>query len=1356
MHGLDDARLLALVRDKLGVPEPLINQFRRLADASDRSLEELIIDMGLTSSEQLSSLILEAAAEARAAAPATSPLPRAPLPRLAPTRSLPPAPGQSTPITTAPPARTSAQPLGPSAPPAQPTASPRPSANPIGQSAPSARPSANPLGQTAPPARPSANPLGQTAPPAKPSANPPPARPTANPLGQTAPPARPSASPFGQTAPPVRTAPPVDTAPARPLPAGASPLDSLDIDDQADTGVLPQLPAKPAVFEPFDDSLDDDDSFAAGPIATVPRGADPRAADRGKTEARAADRARADTRPADHARADTRPADRGPADPRPADRARADSRAPAPSLAPQRRGHPTDTPTLLPLRDEAETDPSLLIHAQLPDPEDLPWGDGGDNFRVIDNPAADLPFHISDSPPVDGDDDADLEALLDDDNFLFGDEPPPPDTAIGLVRGRDTADHEEPERPVDEVDDPFAAYRAFDPDDGFDSALPFDPPPGVRARALSGELPQVRARGDDLLVSDHAGKDRSSKPGEGKFGGGMDYDPLLDSRPPAGELAPLPGRAVPLRAEVEPDDRPVNGPPDRARGIGDERDRDRRSDVLPTLHPSATRYELGRELARGGMGRVIEARDLNIDRVVAMKLLIKGTDEQLGMQLRFTEEAQITGQLQHPNIVPVYDLGTQRDGQLYFTMKLVKGRTLRDVLRDLRRGVEKTEKTFTRTRLLASFQQVCMGIAYAHDRNVVHRDLKPSNIMFGDFGEILVMDWGLAKILPRRVPDADGRVQSHRAGMSRWATRHGEVIGTPGYMPPELALGNLDEVDERSDIYSLGAMLYEILTLRPPYTGRDARAIIRKMLRERVVPPRKRAPDRNIPAELEEVVMRCLAKDIEQRYPSVLDVHAALQAFLEGAIEAERQKLEARRHSAEARAQVDDYRTHTRTAERLMSEVEAHRLRLAPWAGAEPRRPLWEAEQRLAGARRERVEAFTRAAQAFRQALVCNPDDADAREALCQLYWDGFLQAEHEGDHPSLVQYETVLRAVDTGHYADLLRGDGRLRVETDPPGARAVLFRYEEIDKILTPQNPRDLGRTPVDVDPLPMGSYLLVLRAPGLRDTQVPVCIERLGEAKLHVRLRTEATLGAGFVYVPGGRMTIGGDPDASWGLPRQTLDVADFCLSRLPVSGRQYLDYLNALVTHDIREARRRSPRLFAEGGALFRFEEGRFVIPERDPNGIPWDPNWPVFGVSFDDAQHYCRWRSEQDGVTYRLPTEIEWEIAARGADLRRFPWGNTWEPTYCKSAHARPGAAHLEPCGSFATDRGPYGVMDLAGGVSDWTVSPAASEGVDEETDRICRGGSWNHLDLHARCASRHAMAPASVSVSVGFRLARDP
>ena len=927
------------------------------------------------------------------------------------------------------------------------------------------------------------------------------------------------------------------------------------------------------------------------------------------------------------------------------------------------------------------------------------------------------------------------------------------------------------ERPPSEPPAPASEPREASPDVPPEAAgLP------KRDARRSAEPLPVELPFEVELVADEPALDESEPPKDSELSTGPLSEPVpfIDAafREDAAPPPSLPGEAVPLSlggiasvlepsvpASLEPQP-PDETPPTRKGDVLEasaelrrheraELDR-RKRDVLPELANSADKYTLGSEIARGGMGRIVEARDGNLDRSVAMKLLIRGADEQLGLQLRFTEEAQITGQLQHPNIVPVYDLGSRADGQLYFTMKWVEGRTLRDILRGLRRQDTETEQQFTRTRLLGAFQQVCMGIAYAHSRGVVHRDLKPSNIMFGAFGEVMVMDWGLAKILKR---ETDERVRSHREELSSWATRHGEVIGTPGYMPPELALGQLDDVDERADVYSLGAILYEILTLRPPYTGREARAVLRKMLRERVVPPRERAPKRNIPPELEEVCMRCLAKDIEQRYADVLALHEAIARFMEGAVQHERRLDDARQNVEGARAHTETFRGYNQDVERLAAEVEGHRLMLAPWDGVERRRALWETEEALAQARRERVEAFTHAVQSYRVALTANPDDEEAREGICALYWDAFLQAEADGDAGAAVHYETALRQVDTGRYGALLQGDGKLTVHTDPPGARAVLFSYDEQDRILTPRDPQDLGTTPVEVDPLRMGSYLLALRAPGLRGAQVPLQIDRLGDLQVDVRLRTDAGIGAGFVYIPGGRYRIGGDPHASWSLPRQWVSIDDVCVGRLQVSCRQYLGFLNGLADRD--EALRRAPRLFSGGGYLLEARDGQLHLPERDPSGHPWDANWPVFGISCEDAEAYCAWRSAQDGVAYRLPDEREWEVAARGADGRFYPWGNVWEPTYCKSAHARPGAARLEPCGSFPQDRSPYGVMDMAGGVSDWTATAASKPRDGELPERIYRGGSWNHLDLHARAASRHAASPHAVSVSVGFRLARD-
>ncbi|MCA9545612.1 MAG: SUMF1/EgtB/PvdO family nonheme iron enzyme, partial [Myxococcales bacterium] len=757
-------------------------------------------------------------------------------------------------------------------------------------------------------------------------------------------------------------------------------------------------------------------------------------------------------------------------------------------------------------------------------------------------------------------------------------------------------------------------------------------------------------------------------------------------------------------------------------------------------------------IARGGMGRIVSAEDPNLGRTVAMKLLLQGKAEHTGIQLRFTEEAQITGQLQHPNIVPVHELGLTPDGDLYFTMKRVNGRTLRDILRQIRRRDEVTVRTYTRSRLLNAFKQVCLGVAYAHSRGVVHRDLKPSNIMFGDFGEVLIMDWGLAKILPRALP---GKVQSHRSGQSRWATRHGEVIGTPGYMPPELALGQLDDVDERADLYSLGAILYEIVTLRPTYTGRDARTILKKMLQEPLIPPSERAPELDVPPDIEAICLKCLAKPIKERYASALELHDAIEAFLEGALERDRRRAQGQQALDEARAHGEQYRALTRRVNGLAGQIAQIRAALPPWAGVERRRELWAAEENLDAARRDRTEAYTRAAQAYRHALEQDAELEAAREGLAQLYWQAFREAEQHKDRGNELHYEALLRDLLRAHpqpqFARRLAGDGALAVQTDPPGVRAVLFRVEPVDLVFTPVEPRDLGTTPVRLEPLAMGNYLLVLRAPGLREVQLPLRIGRLEQAEVEVKLYSDAHLGRSFVYVPGGRFELGGDPEAHWALPPGGRELPAFCIARLPVSCRQYQDFLDALATQDLDEARRRRPRLFAQGGFLFEERDGRFYIPDADPSGNPWDPNWPVMGVSAQDAEAYCAWRSQVDGVIYRLPTEFEWEAAARGADGRPFVWGERWEPTYCNCAHSRAHAASLEPCGSFPTDRSPYGVLDLAGGVADWTSTPVA-----DGHERIIRGGSYNQLELYARAASRQAAPQDSVALHVGFRLARDP
>ncbi|MCI0548534.1 MAG: serine/threonine protein kinase, partial [Candidatus Rokubacteria bacterium] len=224
------------------------------------------------------------------------------------------------------------------------------------------------------------------------------------------------------------------------------------------------------------------------------------------------------------------------------------------------------------------------------------------------------------------------------------------------------------------------------------------------------------------------------------------------------------------------------------------------------------RYEVAGELARGGIGVVLKGRDRDLGREVALKVLRAEHAANPLMVRRLVEEAQIGGQLQHPGVLPVHELGLDADRRPFFAMKLVRGRTLAALLE------ERGEPTRDRRRFLSIFELVAQTIAYAHARGVIHRDLKPSNVMVGAYGEVQVVDWGLAKVLARggvaddHIPEARAIATVRSAGRSDSRSEAGSVLGTPAYMAPEQARGEVEAQDERCDVFALGALLCEILT----------------------------------------------------------------------------------------------------------------------------------------------------------------------------------------------------------------------------------------------------------------------------------------------------------------------------------------------------------------------------------------------------------------------------------------------------------------------------------------------------------------------------------------------------------------
>ena len=313
------------------------------------------------------------------------------------------------------------------------------------------------------------------------------------------------------------------------------------------------------------------------------------------------------------------------------------------------------------------------------------------------------------------------------------------------------------------------------------------------------------------------------------------------------------------------------------------------------------RYQLKGEIARGGQGAVMRVWDDDLRRNLAMKVVLGQGDSRNGDTPpvdsrtlgRFLEEAQVTGQLDHPGIVPVHELGLDSEGRVYFTMKLVKGRDLKAIF-DL---VHEQQEGWSQTRALNVMLKVCESMAYAHSKGVIHRDLKPSNVMVGRYGEVYVMDWGLARILGRedkkdlRIDPAlmtidvrsDRRDRADETPDSPLLTMDGDVVGTPAYMSPEQAAGKLESMGPHSDVYSAGAMLYHLLTGHVPYV-RPGMAITNYSIWHHVQegPPtalRKLAPE--VPSELEAICEKAMARDSAARYADMQELAVDLRAFLE-------------------------------------------------------------------------------------------------------------------------------------------------------------------------------------------------------------------------------------------------------------------------------------------------------------------------------------------------------------------------------------------------------------------------------------------------------------------------------------------
>jgi serine/threonine-protein kinase len=315
---------------------------------------------------------------------------------------------------------------------------------------------------------------------------------------------------------------------------------------------------------------------------------------------------------------------------------------------------------------------------------------------------------------------------------------------------------------------------------------------------------------------------------------------------------------------------------------------------MPDVLDAAGRYQLDGEIARGGVGIVFKGRDTFLGRDVAVKVVQQSLLRNAEVLWRFDREARITARLQHPGIIPVYEMGHLPDMRPYFIMKMVTGRTLNNLL------AERQERAPDLMHFLQIFEQVCQTLAYAHAGGVIHRDLKPPNVMVGAFGEVYVMDWGLAKSLgvcaaapeAKPIPNAPEVKVIHRVPVQRSdyldpadsLTESGSVLGTLSYMPPEQAGGEIDRLDQRADVFGLGGILCAILTGRPTYVGKDNAERHSMALRGDLAETYARLDGCGTAPELIRLAKRCLAADRNDRPRDAAELERELAVYLESVL----------------------------------------------------------------------------------------------------------------------------------------------------------------------------------------------------------------------------------------------------------------------------------------------------------------------------------------------------------------------------------------------------------------------------------------------------------------------------------------
>ncbi len=743
----------------------------------------------------------------------------------------------------------------------------------------------------------------------------------------------------------------------------------------------------------------------------------------------------------------------------------------------------------------------------------------------------------------------------------------------------------------------------------------------------------------------------------------------------------------------------------------------------------------------GGLGAVFSAQEPGLNREIALKVLRPEFRNRQRHIESFIREARATAQIDHPNIVPVHRIGIFKDIGVYFTMKRIEGETLRSAIHKVADGTEDYRRRYNLRRRLEIFSAVCQGVAFAHSKGVIHRDLKPGNVMLGDYGEVMIMDWGLAAYSRDRDQSTNGRKMALEL-IPGAEPENGDppnrISGTPAYMSPEQARG--EELDERSDIYSLGAILYSLLTLESaPYDpAKPTEDLLQEVVIGRLVRPRRKAPRLGIPRELEAITLKAMARDKLDRYQTAPELMREVRNYLD-------------HYPVSAYSPNPFYRLAKLCVRRPLIPMTLLAALLSVGAVYLVTGIIHHIQSssmlELASYNLTQADAYYNLALRTHRQIQLNPDShASARQRnelaadyirqsaefnnYCSAVLESLSLTEHRASlgreqHEKLMamlaevldkqlkfyiateNYDglrTFLKRFQNrwrGVYNQLwernpklaalarrIGNDEGVLTVTGPKEAR--LFIRRESEKINGAENGYSYEELPATAPDrqLKSGSYLVKALFPDEDDIYYPVVLRPGEDLPLEVE---EPRSPKDFAVVPAGSFYSGETGNERLNKVMQP----EFWIGKHEVTFGEYLEFWKNLQSESDRKA-----------------YMGKYCMPDRtyidlwDQNGKltpPLTPDLPVIGIPGVAAEAYCRYLTWKNGFNHRLPTAREWEKACRGVDGRSYPWGNEFSPelalltNYPGKARYPFGAAP----GSFPNDRSCYGVMDMAGNVREF-------------------------------------------------------